>query len=276
MKPNLLFLFVMLILLTACTVEKQNPPTPEETLRAMQEYILVSGMFSDAFEESNDAAKDSDNQLSGKEHGKNGFPVVSIEPFDLTTWPKTITADYGNSNFLCIDGRYRRGKIIITASDFYRNEGSVHTVNFDEYFQNDHKLEGTQTIINQGRNTDEFLVYDVEVSNGKVTTPDAKIIYFEQNSSRTWIEGEGTIFQPCDDVYLIDGTQNGISSDSINYTITVVQSLNVLICCKWIRSGILNINIEQLPVISIDYGETQCDNQATVSFGGTSYPVVMQ
>lgn len=276
MKPNLLFLFVMLILLTACTVEKQNPPTPEETLRAMQEYILVSGMFSDAFEESNDAAKDSDNQLSGKEHGKNGFPVVSIEPFDLTTWPKTITADYGNSNFLCIDGRYRRGKIIITASDFYRNEGSVHTVNFDEYFQNDHKLEGTQTIINQGRNTDEFLVYDVEVSNGKVTTPDAKIIYFEQNSSRTWIEGEGTIFQPCDDVYLIDGTQNGISSDSINYTITVVQSLNVLICCKWIRSGILNINIEQLPVISIDYGETQCDNQATVSFGGTNYPVVMQ
>jgi len=75
MKPNLLFLFVMLILLTTCTIEKQNPPTPEETLRAMQEYILVSGMFSDAFEESNDAAKDSDNQLSGKEHGKNGFPV---------------------------------------------------------------------------------------------------------------------------------------------------------------------------------------------------------
>ncbi len=276
MKYSLIFLIAALTVLSACTVEKQNPPTPEETLRAMQEYILVSGMFSDAFEESNDAAKDSDNQLSGKEYGKNGFPVVSIEPFDLTTWPKTITADYGNSNYLCIDGRYRRGKIIITGSDFYQNEGSEYTVNFDDYFQNDHKLEGTQTIINQGRNTDEFLVYDVVVSNGKITTPDAKIIYFEQNSSRTWIEGEGTIFQPCDDVYLIDGTQNGISSDSINYTITVAQSLNVLICCKWIRSGILNINIEQLPVIGIDYGETQCDNQATVSFGGTSYPVVMQ
>lgn len=261
---------------TACTVEREKPPTPEETVRAMQEYIMVAKIFSDSFDEASDAGKESDEQLEGKKGPKSDFPIITIEPFDLVTWPKTITADYGTTNYLCLDGRYRRGKIVITASDFYRNEGAEYVVNFENYYQNDHKVEGTQTVTNSGRNNDGFLVYGVVITNGKITTPESKVVYFNQNSTRTWTEGESTVIQPCDDVYLIAGTQDGVSSDSIHYTITVPEDLNVLVCCKWVRSGILNINIEELPTISIDYGETNCDNQATISFGGNTYPVNME
>lgn len=276
MRTTLFLSLLAGLILSACTVEKKNPPTPEQAVRVMQEYILVSGLFSDSFDESSSAAKESDNQLDGRKGTKSDFPIITIEPFDLVTWPKTITANYGTTNFLCTDGRYRRGSIIITASDFYRNEGATYTVNFDNYYQNEYKLEGTQTVSNSGRNTDGFLVYTVAITNGKITTPDSKIVYFNQNSTRTWTEGEATTVQPCDDVYLIAGIQDGISSDSISYTITTPEPLNVLVCCKWVRSGILNINIEDFPTISIDYGETNCDNQASISFGGTTYPVTME
>ncbi|HOY37942.1 MAG: hypothetical protein KBB11_01580 [Bacteroidales bacterium] len=271
-----ILLLLLLWLLAGCNFERNNPPTAEQTVQAMREYVIAAGIFSDSFEESDNAARDADNQLGSLKQFKTGFPVITIEPFDQHTWPKTITVDWGSENYLCQDNRYRRGKIIIMASDYYRNENSVLTINFDNFYQNNHKVEGNETVTNTGRNTDGFIVHTVVVSNGKITTPENKYIYFTQNSERTWIEGESTITEPCDDVYLIAGCQTGISSDSIHYEINVEESLNALVCCKWFRSGLLHVTIEDLPLIEIDYGETDCNNQAVVSFNGVDYPIEMQ
>ena len=268
-------------LLQSCETENGDRVTTEEALRAIDENAQASALFKDAFNEANDAAVYADDSLNGTiERGQfssDDEPAITITPFDLETWPKTIVVDYGTENMTCADMRDRRGKINIVATDFYRNTGCTLTVTFDEYYQDDHKAEGTKTIVNQGENEEGNLVYDVMVENGTITTPENISFGFEQNTTREWAEGEGTV-NPWDDVYYITGSQDGLSSDSVNYTLTIDDDnpLNVLIGCRWIRAGILNIDIEDIPTISLDYGEGVCDNAATVTIYGDEYLINMQ
>lgn len=275
---------LLLLVFTACDKDEdiiKDPPLTDsqKALNVMTDYVLVNKLFSDAANEADAAAKDADDQIGGETRGqKNGYyPVVTVSPFDTVTWPKTVTVDYGESNFLCQDGRYRRGKIIFEISYWYHVEGTVLTVNFDDYYQDDHKLDGTKVITNTGRNSDNNLVYTVEINDGLVITPDEKEIYYEQNSQREWIEGEDTPLNVCDDVYLIDGVQSGISSDNVTYSITVIESLDVRVCCKYIRDGVLDIDIQDLPTVTVNYGvgEGECNNKAVATILGIEFPFDM-
>jgi len=112
------------------------------------------------------------------------------------------------------------------------------------------------------------------VQNAVITTPENKT--FSWNSVRTheWIEGEPTVLNPYDDVYLVTGSANGVSSANENYVITITRPLNVLVGCRWVRAGELKIEIEGLPVIMVDYGTVpDCNASANVTFYGTTYPI---
>ncbi len=258
-------------------VVNDPPPTTEETIKTLSEYSLVNKLFADAFSETDDAAKYSDEQIDGNKNGtKEGYPEITITPLDATTWPKNVTIDYGTTNFLCQDGRYRRGVINFETIGFYRNPGTVVTITFNNYYQNNHKVEGTQIVTNSGRNSADNLVYTVVINDGKVTTPQNDIIYYEENTSREWVGGESTITDVCDDNYYITGTQNGMSSDSIEYTLTVQNRLDIMVCCHYIRGGILDVDMEGLATISVNYGDGTCDENAIVTILGTEYPIVMQ
>jgi hypothetical protein len=131
-------------------------------------------------------------------------------------------------------------------------------------------------VTNTGRNASDNLVYTVLITNGKVTTPESKIIYYEENTSREWVAGEPTILDVCDDNYFVTGSQNGMSSDSVEYTLTVQNRLDILVCCNYIRGGLLDVDIEGLATISVNYGDGTCDENAIVTILGTEYPIVME
>lgn len=254
-----------------------TPPTNEQVLNVLTEYALVNKLYSDAFTETDDAARYTDEQIDGAKNGaKEGFPIITITPFDATTWPKDVTVNYGTTNYLCQDGRYRKGIINFETTGFYREPGTVITITFSDYYQNDHKVEGTQIVTNTGRNTDNNFVYTVEINDGVITTPEDKVIQYEENTSREWAEGEETITEVCDDIYFVTGSQNGISSDSIEYVLTIQEKLNVKVCCQWIRAGLLDVDIEDLSTMTINYGVGECDNEAVVSILGVDYPIVME
>ncbi len=273
-----------LFVFAACDKDEdivKDPPLTEseKAMNVMTEYVLVNKLFSDAASEADGAAKDVDDQLAGKSnvHKSKNYPVVTITPFDTVTWPKTVIVNYGETNFLCPDGRYRRGVINFEITYWYHVEGTQLTVTFEDYYQDDHKLDGIKVVTNTGRNSDNNLVYTVEINDGLVITPDEKEIYYEQDSQREWIEGEDTPLNVCDDVYLIDGVQSGISSDSVTYNITVIESLNVRVCCKYIRDGILDIDIQDLPTVTVNYGvgEGECNNKAVATILGIDFPFDM-
>ncbi len=281
MTKYLIFLaFALLAIFTfSCKepVVNDPPPTTEETRKVITEYSLVNKLFADAFSETDNAAKYSDEQIDGSKNGtKEGYPTITISPLDATTWPKTVTIDYGPTNFMCQDGRNRRGVINFETTGFYREPGTVVTISFNNYYQNNYKVEGVQTVTNSGRNASQNLVYTVVIVDGRVTSPLSETIYYEESTSREWVAGESTILDACDDNYFITGSQNGMSSDSIEYTLTVQNRLDVLVCCHYIRGGILDVDMEGLATITVNYGDGTCDENAIVTISGIDYPIVMQ
>lgn len=116
-----------------------------------------------------------------------------------------------------------------------RQTGSVVTVNFDQYFVNDHKVEGTETITNAGRNTAGNLLFDISFPNCVITKPNnGGTINWTTTRQHEWSEGEFT-WTPADDVWLVRGTADCTASNGKVVNFTVTQDLNVKWGCRWIR-----------------------------------------
>ena len=289
MKTNaLLIVSAFLFLLISCKKEnKQNDnnnsvPT-NEIIIAANDNAISNNMFDDVFKRSSEAGRKMDDSLSGK---KSSFGLLSscatitISPFDLFTWPKTVTIDFGNTNCLGSDGYYRRGKIIMTVSTWFRDSGCVITIVPQNYYVNDYKIEGQKVITNLGRNSQNHLCYSVQVTNGKVTDPNGQY-YRTWNSNRVheWISGENTL-NPWDDEYLITGTANGVTRTAKPYNIVINNPLNIYTGCKWIRSGKITLTVQESANVThtvvVDYGNTPvCDNIAIVTINGVEYQIYM-
>lgn len=81
--------------------------------------------------------------------------TATITPWDLTTWPKTVVIDFGTTNCLCNDGPKRYYYCCIYSSI---PRLTVITVTLTNYYHNDYKITGTQTITNLGNNAAGHLV----------------------------------------------------------------------------------------------------------------------
>jgi hypothetical protein len=276
-------LFTALVFISACEITYVSNVTTEQTLTVLEQSSQSTTMFKDIFNQVNNTmryAEDSIKEVNeAKPVVKDPFPALSIEPFDSETWPKTITLDYGPVDHLCSDMRERRGKIIITATDFYSQPGSKLSIVFDNFYQDNYKIEGTQSIHFVEISKDSLPQFDVMVENGTIHAPDAKTYHYTQETHREWKEGSNTPLLYEDDVYEITGIQEGFSSDSIEYTLSIRDEspLNVWVKCRWIRAGVLDIDILSMDDdITLDYGEGECDNYATATFRGSEYLINME
>ena len=120
---------------------------------------------------------------------------------DTTTWPKTLTINFGTSNCLCADGNLRRGIITAVFTGQYRKPGTVISIYLSNYYHNNNFVQvGTHTITNNGINTNGNLSYTINVVNASVTTSSG-IISWNSYRTREWISGVTTTLNPWDDVF---------------------------------------------------------------------------
>lgn len=284
MKTKIKFNVVLIIVLffsslffTSCEKEIDNPSNKQPSFSAVTDNALAESIFADVFNQSGKASKDAEEAISNK--SMNGIltscPTITISPFDLT-WPKVITVDFGQTNCLGSDGHNRRGIINIHATESWYTQGSVTTITFTDYFIDDHKVEGTEIITNNGRNLDSNLVFTADVQNAKITKPNNTFLMWNSLRQQEWTEGEPTILNPYDDVYMVTGNVTGISSGGENYTINTIAPLNILVGCQWIRAGVIEINIQGLPTITVNYGNGVCDGYCEATVNGVVYPIIMQ
>ncbi len=249
--------------------------------RAAIDNATAENAFNDVFKQVDNGAKQTAESGAQKvmQLDSLGCATVSITPFDTVNWPKTLTIDFGTSNCLCADGKYRRGKIIAVLTGKYRTAGTVITVTLDNYYVSDNHVEGNKTITNMGHvgtyNGGNNLKYSIVVTNGKVTTSDG-VITWESNRYREWIEGESTTWPNWqDDVYLITGSASGTTINQNPFTINITNPLRVALNCRWIESGTLEITPQGLATRTLDFGSGNCDDQATVTINGVTYIITM-
>jgi hypothetical protein len=197
--------------------------------------------------------------------------VVSL---DTITFPRTLTIDFGDTNCLCADGRYRRGKILVSFTSHYREEGTVITHTFDNYFVNNNQVLGTKIVTNAGRNENDHLYFTITVDGLIIKADGGGQVTWVSSRIREWILGEET-FDRFDDVYLITGNGSGTMASGKSYTIEITNSLRREIGCKHFVSGTFEFKPEDKPLRVFDYGEGECDNVATVTVNGKTYTIYL-
>ena len=203
--------------------------------------------------------------------------VYSIFPtiLDTTTWPKTLTINFGTTNCMCADGNLRRGIISAVFSGQYRKAGTVITIFTSNYYHNNNLVQaGTHTITNNGINSSGNLSYTINVQNATVTTTNGTITW-NSIHTREWIAGETTPLNPWDDVYSITGSANGSGVNGNAFDVVINSPLIVALNCAYIEKGTLTLTPQHLSPRVIDFGGGTCDNAATVFINGTIYNITM-
>jgi hypothetical protein len=195
----------------------------------------------------------------------------------------TLTVDFGTTNCLCSDGRYRRGKIVITYTGgmLYRDSGIV--VNFvpSNYFVNDYQIMGTKTVTNRGHIGGQ-LTWDIVVNGSIIKPNNGGTITFSSTRTRKLLAGETTYNGPINWAIAkvgVTGSANGTSANGDSYSASIVTQLVRDFSCSANRrhfvSGNLDFTPGSKPTRHIDFGSGACDDIAVVTIGNNTYTVHM-
>lgn len=197
-----------------------------------------------------------------------------LATLDMDAIPFVLTIDFGETNCQCTDGKYRRGKFIVTFDGDYFSPGTILTFTFDNYFEDDNQILGTKVVTNKGFNDLGHLWWTVAVDGQIIKANNGGTINWDCVREHEWIEGAGSP-EWWDDVYLIRGDASGTTAEGLAYTVEVTTDLKFKTNCQWIVSGVLEIQPDGWPLMVVDYGDGTCDNDATVTINGITYPFEM-
>ncbi|MBM3415568.1 MAG: hypothetical protein FJY20_03785 [Bacteroidetes bacterium] len=190
--------------------------------------------------------------------------TITVTPND-STYPKTITIDFGPVGCLCADGKYRRGAIVIHLTAPIRRPGAVMTITFVDFYLNRAHIEGTKIVSNlsEGGN----IKFTVQVVDGKVTFPNGRGWQYDALKFVAQIEGGATRIVR-DDVYKIEGRSKTVFNSGLTVNLNTESPLIKKVVCPWISNGTLKIKINSR-VLFLDYGAPnngECDNKALLSW----------
>jgi hypothetical protein len=214
--------------------------------------------------------------LPGRDH--MGFPSGPMH-FDIprisscatvtvsdTTYPKTVTIDYGSG---CSDGRgpVKKGKIIIVISDTLVAAGSVKTITTQDFYIDSNKVELSSTLKNLGKNAaGNWVIADNYTQ--KTTGANGNIVVETNSDTVEWISGFTTV-DKSDDVFNKTGSGSITVNDTIAFSKKITKTLAYDNSCGYIKSGTIEL-YQKGNTIIIDYGDGTCDDVATVTTNGTT------
>lgn len=276
MKTTIKLIFIAFlglgILASSC---KKDETDPANDTSYASDDVFAESIFDDVSNIGDEAYEMGSSNLKSGDGDKIFLSPCATVTLDTTVSPRVLTIDFGEENCLCNDGRYRRGKILISFTGRYKKPGSVITTGFDNYFVNDNQVDGTKVVTNMGKNDDNQPYFSVVVTGVIYLKNDGGTISWNATKTRTWIEGYFTKFIR-DDVYLIEGEAEGIRPSGLTWEREIINPLRKELNCKWIVSGTIELRPQDKPVRLLDYGDGSCDNVATVIIDGVTYTITLK
>lgn len=259
-------------LLTSCnkTDESLNL-TADEALSEVQDETMATDLFDEIIEigeEAESASSTKSTEHDGPYYRLSECTTITRE---FTDSSRIITIDFGDVNCEGADGKYRRGKIIITRSGNYWAGEVNATYEFDNFFVNDNQLTGTKTY--SGAFNEDGTYSSHFVTNGQIIlADDAGIITWNSNRTRVITEGAST-WGLADNRVEVTGSSTGTTATGETFSSTITQPLVRIYqegCYRFYVSGILEITKADGTEITINYGDGTCDNLAEVTINGTT------
>ncbi len=267
------FLAGMIFFLGSC--DKTNNPAPDNEFTAVQDDALAKSIFNNTTNIADEAYALSSVNLKSAEATENRIFLSSCATVTLDTsvYPRVLTIDFGDSNCLCNDGRYRRGKIIVSFTGRYWKPGTVRTTTFENYYVDDNQVEGTKVVTNNGFNDKGHMNWTITV-NAMITLAKGEgTISWKSQRNREMTAGFLTHKDRWDNIFMITGKSEGQRANGIKWSRTITKPLEVKLACRFIVSGTMKIKREGKPVRILDFGDGQCDNLATVTVNGETHTI---
>ena len=188
---------------------------------------------------------------------------ITVSPDD-GSYPKTVMIDFGDGCW-GLDGKFRKGAIILHFTGPIRRSGSVLTISLRDFYLNRAHIEGTKVISNLSENGD--IKFTVQIVDGKVTYPNGRGYKYEALKYVKQIEG-GSTDDVQDDVYSIEGRSKTQFNGGLTINLNTESPLIKKVACPWISDGTLKIVINSR-VLFVDYGAPNngdCDNKALLTW----------
>lgn len=270
MKNFKVFLFALIAVLAVVGLNSCNKTDAvseaEVAKTTIADYATIVTAFASDFDDELTSTDESDLKSASL---ARCFTVTIAKNADGAFYPRVWTVDYLDGTCTLFSGNTKKGKIHVSLSDFWKNEGSLKTVTFEDYYFNSNKMTGVKTILNTGLNEKGNLTFAKTIAGASLTNPDGSSISWECKKQSELIGG-GSTFLFADDVYSVTGSGTGVNLDKKNYTLTITSPLIYKNGCFYPVSGIVKIDAVGGDVQTINYGTGACDNLATLTVGGVT------
>jgi len=273
MKKHQILILTSLSLITGLVACKKDKTTVNEEIEAtftLSENQAIGENIADDANVLFFEASANEGLMSGRTAGQlESTNALSCAEVTVSggAFPKTITLDFG-SGCTSIDGVLRGGKIIITLTDSVHIPGAIATMNFDNYYVNSYKVEGTITWTNTS--TPNGLSWTRAIANGKITYPGGSYYWLHVGSKTVQqTNGVTTPLNLLDDVYSITGDHTVTNPNGISRTATITEALEKKVICLYVTKGKVKIQGPNHFAI-LDYGDGTCDKKATISIDGNT------
>ncbi len=219
------------------------------------------------------AESESNEEISGRGGGNTflaGCASITTEQGDAT-WIRTI--DFGTENCTLFTGNRVRGKIILTFTTDFEAQTRTIAYAFDNFYHNDRHVEGDRTVVK--RLLDNGHRQATISLNLTVTATDGTVYNRVGERVREFIAGYDTPFTLFDNEFSITGSWvTSVSANGQTYATTINAPLLIKWTCPHIVSGIVTVvRGSDSATALLDYGNGQCDDDATLTINGFSIPI---
>lgn len=254
---SILLVLILLFSAMGCKKWRDN----RETLTS-EDHTLAEACFNDIFRNVLTAASPLGELLTD-----SCFTITKSG----STFPQTITIDFGNAGCEGLFGAEMQGRIVIVLSDSLNHTGAIAAVSLENFYSNLYNVQGSLNIENMGLNDEGLPEYHVEVEEGIITAEENKA---GEDFSITWVceyhHSMMMVGNPLflfDDLYHISGNASGVNQEGRAYTATINGELQKYFNCRWPGSGEATIAPDDLDERALSFGEcdansTCCDNIA--------------
>lgn len=172
------------------------------------------------------------------------------------------------------DGKVRKGIIVVEYEGHWLVSGSVIYTVLKDFYIDDIKIEGTRILSNVSE-VSGTLVYTVGIMEGKVTWPDETFLTRSSERTHTLTFGDTLV----DFELEVEGVASGTTRLGVHYTAETIEPLVFKSSCRGSAyfpvSGSKTITIPEKPVITVNYGEGDCDKTFRITIGEGSKEVTM-
>jgi len=158
------------------------------------------------------------------------------------------------------DGKVRSGSFLVTWNGSLETNDFNYSVNFDDYNVDGYDIGGSLTVSDFSYVGNGF-GFNAVVSDGVVTRPDGKQLLYEQDLDYDFQLEEVLELR-------ITGSITGTGVEGVTYIANIQEPILVVSGCEHAVSGSFDASFNGRPMITVNYGDGVCDNQAVAKRGG--------